>query len=70
MPMAPLQLSSNNAPILALVGAEILSLMAFAGGDLRGPREGHCPLRELGYRWPWHAYSQFTPPAAAEHSLK
>ena len=29
MPMAPPQLSSNTAPILALVGAEILSLMAF-----------------------------------------
>ncbi len=31
MPMAPPQLSSNTAPILALVGAEILSLMAFVG---------------------------------------
>ena len=31
MPMAPPQLSSNIAPILALVGAEILSLMAFVG---------------------------------------
>jgi hypothetical protein len=31
MPMAPRQLSSNTAPILALVGAEILSLMAFVG---------------------------------------
>ncbi|MEN9387160.1 MAG: hypothetical protein RLZZ255_136 [Cyanobacteriota bacterium] len=29
--MAPLQLSSNTAPILALVGAEIFSLMAFVG---------------------------------------
>jgi hypothetical protein len=29
--MAPPQLSSNTAPILALVGAEILSLMAFVG---------------------------------------
>ena len=31
MPMAPPQLSSNTAPILALVGAEIFSLMAFVG---------------------------------------
>ena len=31
MPMAPPQLSSNTAPILALVGAEIVSLMAFVG---------------------------------------
>ena len=31
MPMAPPQLSSPTAPILALVGAEILSLMAFVG---------------------------------------
>jgi hypothetical protein len=31
MPMAPPQMSSNTAPILALVGAEILSLMAFVG---------------------------------------
>jgi hypothetical protein len=30
-PMAPPQLSSNTAPILALVGAEIFSLMAFVG---------------------------------------
>ncbi len=29
--MAPPQLSSNTAPILALVGAEIFSLMAFVG---------------------------------------
>lgn len=29
--MAPPQLSSNTAPILALVSAEILSLMAFVG---------------------------------------
>jgi len=29
MLMAPPQLSSSTAPILALVGAEILSLMAF-----------------------------------------
>lgn len=29
--MAPPQMSSNAAPILALVGAEILSLMAFVG---------------------------------------
>jgi hypothetical protein len=31
MPMAAPQLSSNTAPILALVGAEIFSLMAFVG---------------------------------------
>ena len=31
MPMAPPQLSNKTAPILALVGAEILSLMAFVG---------------------------------------
>ncbi len=31
MPMAPPQLNSNTAPILALVGAEIFSLMAFVG---------------------------------------
>jgi hypothetical protein len=31
MPMAPPQLSRNIAPTLALVGAEILSLMAFVG---------------------------------------
>jgi hypothetical protein len=29
--MSPPQLSSNTAPILALVGAEIFSLMAFVG---------------------------------------
>jgi hypothetical protein len=29
--MAPPQLSSNTAPILALVGVEIFSLMAFVG---------------------------------------
>jgi hypothetical protein len=31
MPMAPPHLNSNTAPILALVGAEIFSLMAFVG---------------------------------------
>ena len=30
-PMAPPQLSRNTAPILVLVGAEILSLLAFVG---------------------------------------
>ena len=31
MPMAPPQLNSNTAPILALVGAEIFSLMDLVG---------------------------------------
>jgi hypothetical protein len=33
--VAPPQLSSNTAPILALVGVEIFSLMAYRFADLR-----------------------------------
>ena len=46
MPMAPPQLSSNTAPILALVGAEILSLMAFVGVcELRAKDIALCESR-------------------------
>jgi len=46
MPMAPPQLSSNTAPILALVGAEIFSLMAFVGVcELRATDIALCESR-------------------------
>jgi hypothetical protein len=46
MPMAPPQLSSNTAPILALVGAEIFSLMTFVGVcELRATDIALCESR-------------------------
>ena len=46
MPMAPPQLSSNTAPILALVGAEILVLMSFVGVcELRAKDVDLCESR-------------------------
>jgi hypothetical protein len=51
MPMAPPQLSSNTALILALMGAEILSLMAFLGVcELRAKDIALCKSMATGGR--------------------
>jgi len=58
MPMAPPQLSSNTAPIMALVGAEIFSLMAFVGVcEARAKDIALCESRCLlrCRRLPWRA---------------